>query len=332
MPILIDALAILAGFALLIWSADLFVTGASATARNLGVSPLVIGLTVVGMGTSAPELLVSAIASLGGNPGLAVGNAIGSNITNIALVVGATAIIAPLWVHSSIIKREYPLLFIATLLAVLLLAFDNHLGLLDGILMILTLSAIMAWVVYRALQQSKQAQTSTDIDSLTSEFEHEIPEGMAMQKALLLLLAGIILLLASSKLLVWGAVNIAGFFGVSDLVIGLTIVAIGTSLPELAASIVSARKGEHDIALGNIIGSNMFNILGVLGIAGLLQPALLDDGVLIRDLLIMVILTITLFIMAYGHKRKGYISRTKGASLLVIFAAYQLILYFSAIR
>jgi len=330
--ILIDLLAILAGFALLIWSADLFVTGASATARNLGVSPLVIGLTVVGMGTSAPELLVSAIASLGGNPGLAVGNAIGSNITNIALVLGATAIIAPLWVHSSIIKREYPLLFIATLLAVLLLAFDNHLGLLDGILMILTLSAIMAWVVYRALRQSKQAQLSTDIDPLTTEFKHEIPEDMAMQKALLLLLAGIILLLASSKLLVWGAVNIASFFGVSDLVIGLTIVAIGTSLPELAASIVSVRKGEHDIALGNIIGSNMFNILGVLGIAGLLQPALLDDGVLIRDLLIMVILTITLFIMAYGHKRKGYISRTKGASLLVIFAAYQLILYFTAIR
>jgi cation:H+ antiporter len=149
---------------------------------------------------------------------------------------------------------------------------------------------------------------------------------------LLLLLAGIILLLASSKLLVWGAVNIAGFFGVSDLVIGLTIVAIGTSLPELAASIVSARKGEHDIALGNIIGSNMFNTLGVLGIAGLLHPALLDDGVLIRDLLIMVILTIALFIMAYGHKRKGYISRSKGASLLAIFAAYQLILYFSAIR
>lgn len=332
MSILIDLVAILAGFALLIWSADLFVTGASATARNLGVSPLVIGLTVVGMGTSAPELLVSAFASLGGNPGLAVGNAIGSNITNIALVLGATAVVAPLWVHSSIIKREYPLLFIATLLAVLLLAFDNHLGLLDGILMILTLIAIMTWVVHRSLQQSKQAQLSTDIDPLTSEFEHEIPEGMAMQKALLLLLAGIILLLASSKLLVWGAVNIASFFGVSDLVIGLTIVAIGTSLPELAASIVSARKGEHDIALGNIIGSNMFNILGVLGIAGLLQPALLDDGVLIRDLLIMVVLTIALFIMAYGHKRKGYISRFKGASLLAIFAAYQLILYFSAIR
>jgi cation:H+ antiporter len=330
--ILIDLVAILAGFALLIWSADLFVTGASATARNLGVSPLVIGLTVVGMGTSAPELLVSAIASLGGNPGLAVGNAIGSNITNIALVLGATAVVAPLWVHSSIIKREYPLLFIATLLAVLLLAFDNHLGLLDGILMILTLIAIMTWVVHRSLQQSKQAQLSAEIDPLTSEFEHEIPEGMAMQKALLLLLAGIILLLASSKLLVWGAVNIAGFFGVSDLVIGLTIVAIGTSLPELAASIVSVRKGEHDIALGNIIGSNMFNILGVLGIAGLLQPALLDDGVLVRDLLIMVVLTIALFIMAYGHKRKGYISRFKGASLLAIFAAYQLILYFSAIR
>lgn len=330
--ILIDLFAVLAGFALLIWSADLFVTGASATARNLGVSPLVIGLTVVGMGTSAPELLVSAIASLGGNPGLAVGNAIGSNITNIALVLGATAVIAPLWVHSSIIKREYPLLFIASLLAILLLAFDNHLGALDGILMILALTAIMIGVVYRALQQSQQSQLDSDTDPLSSGFEEEIPEDMSMTKALLLLLVGIVVLLASSKLLVWGAVNIANFFEVSDLVIGLTIVAIGTSLPELASSIISARKGEYDMALGNIIGSNIFNILGVLGIAGLLHPALLDDGVLSRDLLIMAVLTIAMFVMAYGHKHKGYISRLKGTSLLAIFAAYQLILYFTAIR
>lgn len=274
MSILIDFTAILAGFALLIWSADLFVTGASATARNLGVSPLIIGLTVVGFGTSAPEMLVATIAAYGGNPGLAVGNAIGSNITNIALVLGATAVIVPLTVHSSILKREYPLLFAATLLAVVLMAFDNSLSRPDGIIMMLSLFALMYWVVHQAMKQRACVDTEMcEVDPLSSEYEQEIPADMPMNKALLLLLAGIILLLVSSKLLVWGAINIATAFGVSDLIIGLTIVAIGTSLPELAASIVSARKGEHDIALGNVIGSNMFNTLGVLGIAGLIKPA-----------------------------------------------------------
>ncbi len=334
MSILIDIAAILAGFAILIWSADLFVSGASATARNLGVSPLIIGLTIVGFGTSAPEILVAAIASLGGNPGLAIGNAIGSNITNIALVLGATAVVVPLSVHSSILKREYPLLIIATILAVMLLSHDNALDRVDGALMLITLVVLMFWVVRNALRQrSSDLGDATISDPLSSEYEQEIPDDMPMSKALILLFIGMVLLLISSKLLVWGAINIATTFGVSDLIIGLTIVAIGTSLPELAASIASARKGEHDIAIGNIIGSNMFNTLGVLGVAGLIQPSELIDGVLTRDLPIMVVLTIIMFIMAFGRSNKvGEINRLEGGILLTVFAAYEVILYFSAIQ
>ena len=332
MPILIDCIAILAGFGLLIWSADLFVDGASATARNLGVSPLIIGLTIVGLGTSAPEMLVASIAAYGGNPGLAVGNAIGSNITNIALVLGATAVIVPLTVHSSILKREYPLLVAATLLAVVLMATDNALSTLDGLLMIALLFVLMAWIVHQALKQKREsAEGKIDADPLSTEFDDEIPADMPMKKALWLLVAGMVVLLISSKLLVWGAINIATAFGVSDLIIGLTIVAIGTSLPELAASIASARKGEHDIALGNVIGSNMFNTLGVLGIAALIKPAELADGVLTRDLPLMVTLTVIMFIMAFGRRSSaGQITRTEGSVLLAIFFAYEIVLYFSA--
>ncbi len=331
MPILIDSFAILAGFGLLIWSADLFVDGASATARNLGVSPLIIGLTIVGFGTSAPEMLVASIAAYGGNPGLAVGNAIGSNITNIALVLGATALIVPLTVHSSILKREYPLLIAATLLAVVLMGTDNALSSIDGILMFVLLFVLMAWIVRQALKQRQEsANGTTEADTLSTEFEQEIPTDMPMKKAIWLLIAGMVVLLISSKLLVWGAINIATAFGVSDLIIGLTIVAIGTSLPELAASISSARKGEHDIALGNVIGSNMFNTLGVLGIAALVQPAELAEGVLSRDLPLMVTLTVIMFIMAFGRRGAGQITRVEGALLLAIFVAYEAILYFSA--
>ncbi len=322
--------AIVAGFALLIWSADFFVTGASATARNLGVSPLIIGLTIVGFGTSAPEMLVASIAAYGGNPGLAVGNAIGSNITNIALVLGATAVIVPLTVHSSILKREYPLLIIATLLAIVLMAVDNSLGIIDGILMMLLLFVLMAWIVRQALQQRGCSNDTMEADPLISEFEEEIPADMPMRKALSLLFIGIILLLVSSKLLVWGAINVATAYGVSDLIIGLTIVAIGTSLPELAASIMSARKGEHDIALGNVIGSNVFNTLGVLGIAALIKPAELTAGVLSRDLPLMVTLTVIMFIMAFGRRGAGQITRIEGSILLLIFITYEVVLYFSA--
>ncbi len=333
MPILIDSLAILAGFGLLIWSADLFVDGASATARNLGVSPLIIGLTIVGFGTSAPEMLVASIAAYGGNPGLAVGNAIGSNITNIALVLGATAVIVPLSVHSSILKREYPLLIAATLLACVLMFTDNALSTVDGILMLVLLFTLMSWIVFQALKQKKiNTENNLQADPLGTEFDQEIPSDMPMKKAVFLLFIGMLILLISSKLLVWGAINIATSFGVSDLIIGLTIVAIGTSLPELAASIASARKGEHDIALGNVIGSNMFNTLGVLGITALVKPAELANGVLDRDLPLMVTLTVIMFIMAFGRRGAGQITRAEGSLLLAIFIAYEAVLYFSAIQ
>ncbi|MCW9012650.1 MAG: calcium/sodium antiporter [Gammaproteobacteria bacterium] len=320
---LIDILAILAGFGLLIWSADHFVTGASATARNLGVSPLVIGLTIVGFGTSAPEILVASFAAYGGNPGLAVGNALGSNITNIALVLGATALLIPLGVHSDILKREYPLLLLATLLATFCLAIDNHLGWIDGLIFSIALLAIMSLVVHKALKYR-------DHDPIEAGYAQEIPQHMPMKKALLILLMGIIVLLISSRLLVWGAINVATTLGISDLIIGLTIVAIGTSLPELAASIISARKGEHDIALGNVIGSNMFNTLGVLGVTGLIKPAELAEGVLTRDLPLMFILTILMFIMAFGFRGHGTINRFEGATLLAIFIGYEILLYFNA--
>ncbi len=323
MDILIDIVAILAGFGLLIWSADFFVLGASATARNLGISPLIIGLTIVGFGTSAPEMLVAAIAASGGNPGLAVGNALGSNITNIALVLGATALLVPLNVHSDILKREYPILLGATLLAVGCMGMDDHLGWMDGLIFIIMLFLIMGWLVYKAIHTQNH-------DIIEAEFAEEIPAHMPMNKALGTLLLGSILLLGSSKLLVWGAINVATSFGISDLIIGLTIVAIGTSLPELAASIASARKGEHDMALGNIIGSNLFNTLGVLGVTGLIQGEHLSTGVMTRDLPLMLGLTVFLFMVAFGLRGRGVINRIEGGFLLAIFIGYEIILYYAA--
>jgi len=319
---LIDCLAIVAGFALLIWSADRFISGAAAVADNMNVSPLIIGLTIVGFGTSAPEMLVAAFASTSGNPGMAIGNAIGSNITNIALVLGVTALILPIDVHSRIIKKEIPLLMLAMVL-MLVLILDNHLGRTDGILLMSALILIMWWI-------TRQALLGKD-DSLTHEFEEELPKNMPMSKAIFWLILGMIILLASSKLLVWGAVNIAVAFGISDLVIGLTIIASGTSLPELAASIASALKKEHDIAIGNVVGSNLFNTLAVLGIPGLLAPAELPAGFMDRDIPVVFILTIALFVMAYGFKGPGRINRFEGLVLCCGFLGYQLTLYFTTV-
>jgi len=322
--LLINSIAIIAGFVLLIWSADRFIFGAAAAARNLSISPLVIGLTIVGFGTSAPEMLVSAFASMDGSPALAVGNALGSNITNIALVLGATALIIPLDVHSRILKKELPLLIVAMLLALALLI-DGELGFTDGLLLSGSLIVVMWWITHQALVERNH-------DAMEDEFEDEIPSDVPMPKAVFWLVAGLILLIASSKLLVFGAVNIATAMGISELVIGLTIIAIGTSLPELAATIAGAMKNEHDIAIGNIVGSNLFNILGVLAVPGLLAPAPLAEGVLDRDLPIVLILTVTLFIMAYGFRAAGRINRLEGGILLTAFFAYQALLYFTVIR
>lgn len=310
--------AVVIGFALLLWGADRFVVGAAATARNLGVSPLIVGLTIVGFGTSAPEILVSAIAAWDGNTGLAIGNALGSNITNIALILGVTALAKPLVVRSETLRREFPVL-LATMLAALVLVMDAELDLVDGILLLIGMAVMLYWIASLGLRGRT--------DPIVAEFTAEMPAQMPTWRALSWLLAGLVLLLVSSRALVWGAVQIAVSAGVSDLVVGLTIVAIGTSLPELAASVTSALKGEHDIAIGNVIGSNMFNLLVVLGVPGIIRPGAVPGGVLERDFPVMIGLTLALFAMAYGFRRPGHINRPEGAVLLLAFIGYQLLLY-----
>lgn len=317
---LLDIFAILVGFAFLIWSADLFVNGASAVAKNMDVSPLLIGLVIVGFGTSAPEMLVAVFASVDGSPGLAIGNALGSNITNIALVLGVTTLLVPLHVHSGILKREMPILM-GIMLVVLVMFIDGTLSRIDGLILAVGLVLVMSWLGRQALKESS--------DPLSDEFEEELPV-IATPKASMMLIVGLLILLGSSKLLVWGATNIAIELGISDLIIGLTIVAIGTSLPELAATIMSAYKKEHDIALGNIIGSNIFNMLGVLAFPALIAPGALPEGVLERDLPWTIGLTLLLFMLAYGFKSAGYLSRFKGAIFLGCFIVYEVVLYLSA--
>ena len=318
---LINYFAILAGFILLIWSADRFIIGAAATARNFDVPPLIIGLTIVGFGTSAPEMMVAGFAAYNGSPAMAIGNALGSNIANITLVLGIAALIMPLDVHSRIIKKELPILLLATLMALTLLR-DRRLDQFDGFVLLSLLFLLMWWITRQGIRNQSE-------DALTDEYIEELPDKMPTSHALFWLIAGLVLLTVSSKILVWGAVNVAIDLGISELVIGLTVIAIGTSLPELAASITGALKNEHDIAIGNVVGSNLFNTLGVLAIPGLIQPAALAEGVLERDLPIVFMLTILLFVMAYGFRAEGRINRIEGGLLLSAFIAYQMLLFFS---
>jgi len=320
---LLDSLAIVAGFIMLIWSADRFIYGAAATARNLDVPPLIIGLTIVGFGTSAPEMMVAGFAAYDGSPALAIGNALGSNITNITLVLGVAALITPLDVHSRIIKKELPILLFAMLMALALMS-DMSLNRFDGFILLGLLFLLMWWMLREGIRNQKK-------DALTDEYIDEMPPETSTSHALFWLVTGLILLTVSSKLLVWGAVNIAIAFGVSDLVIGLTIIAIGTSLPELAASISGVLKKEHDLVIGNVVGSNLFNTLGVLALPGLIAPATLADGIMERDIPVLFILTIMLFVMAYGFRGTGRINRLEGGILFSAFFAYQALLYFTAI-
>jgi len=309
-------LAIVAGFALLIWSADKFVEGAAATAKHLGMPTLLIGILIVGFGTSAPEMVVSAMAALDGNPELALGNAIGSNIVNISLILGVTAIVAPIAVHSSIVKKELPLLLLIVVLSGFILI-DGKVEFYEGIILIAGFFSLIGWSVFSALRSKG--------DALESELEVELEiHGMSLKHGILWLVVGLLLLIVSSRMLVWGAVGVAHEFGVSDLIIGLTIVALGTSLPELAASVVAARKGEHDIAIGNVVGSNMFNILAVIGIAALIHPMdSMAAEVMSRDWIVMAALTVALYFMAYGFRgREGRINRVEGTMLLLAYVAY----------
>ena len=311
---LIASLAILAGLALLVWSADRFVEGSAATAGHFGMPPLLIGMVVVGFGTSAPEMVVSALAASQGNPGLALGNAYGSNITNIGLILGITAVIAPIAVHSQVMRKELPILALVTLAAAWLL-FDGELSRLDATGLLVLFALVLGWSIWSGMRK-------TD-DVFATEMDAELAtHPMPIRNAMLWLVVGLVLLIISSRILVWGAVDLATRFGVSDLVIGLTIVAIGTSLPELASSIISARKGEHDLALGNILGSNLFNTLAVVGIAGSIAPMAVANEVLIRDIPVMVGLTLALFVLGYGFRGPGRINRVEGVGLLAIFVGY----------
>jgi cation:H+ antiporter len=306
--------ATLAGFILLIWGADRFVVGAASTARNLGVPPLLIGLTLVGMATSGPEIFVSVTASLGGDAELAIGNAIGSNIANIGLVLGMTALFAPITVRSATLRRELPALLAVTMV-VTMVFLNLRLGRLEGVLLVGALVLLLYWLVVLGTR-------SGDSDPIGLEYAAEIPEGMPMRHALGWLAVGLVVLLTGSNLLVWGAQKLATAFGVSELVIGLTVVAIGTSLPELAVSVISALKGEHDMALGNIIGSNLFNSLAVVGVAGIIHPANFEREILTAHLPVMIGLTLMLFLMTYNFAGNSRIGRIEGGVLLATFFAY----------
>lgn len=307
--------AIIVGLALLVWGADRFVLGASAAARNLGVPPLIVGLTVIGVGTSVPEMLIGAVAAAGGNPAVAVGNAVGSNIANIGLVVGTFALIRPIRVRSQVLRREFPIMFMVIALAWYLMH-DRVLGVADGLVLLGGLVALLAVIVVTAVNARRS-------DPLAVDLSRHIPSDMPAGKALLWLILGLLILLLSSRLVVWGAVSVARALEVSDLVIGLTIVAVGTSLPELAASVASVLKNEPDLALGNVLGSNIFNLLPVLAIPALVAPGPVEPGVLVRDLPVMMLLGLALFLMASGFRRPGRVNRLEGAVLLAAFAAYQ---------
>lgn len=280
---------------------------------------MIIGLTVVGIGTSAPEIFVSAAASVRDSAGLAIGNAMGSNIANVGLVIGLTAMVKPLAVRSQTLKREFPMMFAVMILAGVLL-FDQVLDRWDGVLLLAAFVLLVASMV----AIGKHARRC---DPLSEEFAHEIPERLSPIVAVAWLVLGLVVLILGARLIVWGAVNIASELGVSDLVIGLTVVAVGTSLPELAASITSVLKEEPDIAIGNVIGSNMFNLLPVLGLPGLIAPGSVPPEVFSRDYLVMALMSIALLMMAFGILGPGRVGRFEGGALFLAFCTYQSMLY-----
>ena len=317
LELMISAIALLViGLVLLIYSADKFIMGAAATAKYLGVSSMVVGLIVIGFGTSAPEMVVSAIAAFQGNPGLALGNAVGSNIANIALVLGAGIAFAPMIIRSETVKREIPILVGVTFF-VLLLMWDGRQSRFDGLVLIVSMLLMTLWMAWQGLKQGHSE------DILEQEFEAEMPQDISKNAALLWLLFGMVMLPVASFIIVEGAVAIAKILGMSDVVIGLTIVALGTSLPELSATIASMRKNEHDLALGNIVGSNMFNLLGVLGISASIQAYDLPEKFIAQDYLFMLDLTLALFIISLFYVvRKKPIPRYIGVLFLISYFAY----------
>ncbi len=310
--LLYPSLAILFGLILLVWSSDKFVEGAASIAQNYGVSKLMIGLTIVALGTSAPEMLVSAFASITGSPHLALGNAIGSNIANIGLVLGFTAMIVAIPVHNICLKQDLPVYLIIVSITYLMML-DNELGFIDGCILFIALVSIIILLI----------KVRSKIDDLVvlSEYEDEVHE-MESSKAYFWFITGLLILIASSRVLVWGSVEYARYFEISEVIIGLTIVAIGTSLPELAATLTSALKNHHDMAIGNIIGSNILNIVAVLTIPALLSPGPLEANTLTRDMPVMTGLTVLMALYIYMPWKKALFNRIKGTTLLIVYIAY----------
>jgi len=311
---ILNYLGILAGLALLVFGADRFVDGAANIARYLGMPPLLIGLTIVGIATSAPEILVGVVAALEGKTEIAIGNAIGSNIANIGLVLGFTVMLLPVTVKSPTLKREFIIMLFAIMWAYGWL-WDGNLSHSDAVFLLLGLVAAIISVI---VLSRKSART----DRLRNEFEVEIPETPNIGRSIYWFLLGLAFLLGGAYLLVECSVIVAKHFGLSDLVIGLTIIAIGTSLPELAASIMAVKKNEADIAIGNVIGSNMFNMLAVIGIPGMIHATDFDSIVLHRDFLVMIGITLLMGYMVF-IRGAGKFDRAEGATLLLCFITYQ---------
>ena len=311
-----NILLVIAGLALLMWGADRFVHGAAATARNMGIAPLLIGLTIVAFATSAPEILVSVVAAMQKEPGLAIGNAIGSNIVNIGLVLGLTSLIRPIALESATLRREMPALLAVSLLTVSLFL-DTYLSRIDGFVMLTGLVIVMIWLARLGVRSSAT-------DPIAMDYEAEIPTDVSMVMAVVWLIVGLGTLLIGAELLVDGAIGIAKELGISEIVIGITIVAFGTSLPELAVSLASAMKGEYGLAIGNIVGSNIFNLLAVIGVAAAIHPSALAPSVLSLHIFVMVAFTLVLFAMTYDYDGKSKLSRTEGLALLTAYVAYDI--------
>jgi len=314
---LVQILILGVSFALLAWSADRFVLGASATATLLGLPPLLVGLTIVAFGTSAPEMLVSALAALAGSPGLAVGNAIGSNIANMGLILGLTALAMPLFIRGHILRREVPAMALVMLVTWLLML-DGGLDRLDGAILLTGLALLTGWLAW-AIRQGNGDNGGAFPSPATAPTD---ATPSRLTPALLWLTVGLIVMLLSAQTAVRAATGLAARIGVAETVVGLTLVAVGTSLPELATCLAAARRGQGDIAIGNIIGSNMFNLLGVLGLAAALKPVALEPGTLSRDYATMAGITLVFFLLSHGLRQRGHVGRLAGAFLLLLWLVW----------
>lgn len=310
-------IAILIGLAILVWSADVFIDGATTLAKKFSVPSFLIGVLILGIGTSAPEMVVSVLAAIEGSPELALGNAYGSNIINIALVLGATVLISPIIIRKAIVKRDLPILVGITAIAAWQLR-DGALSAIDGIVLVVLLIAVLGMQIFLSLREGYHEHE----DDVVTEIDEEKAE-QSVARGLGSLFIGILMLVVSSRAIVWGAVELATFWGLSELIIGLTIVAVGTSLPELVSSLSAARKGEHDMALGNIIGSNIFNTLGVVGLAALIAPITVNPVILSRDVLTMGAITLLLVALCvYVFMTKRKFGRLSGTTLVLFFLGY----------